>query len=231
MQSIIRPRRSIGPQPYRFHPVNLWLGSFLVTAVMLYLGISAKVVLFLVAFDTTTAVFVHANLNWTLGPLKYVVATPVFHRWHHTRPDEGGNANFGSLFSLWDVLFGTFHMPERELIMGSTSLVTRSASLGSSSSHSGIGSRARSGMKLLLHPARQRLDLPHGRRDLDVEERASALGGRLHRIARRAVRLEREWRIGEPREIDARRMRRHQFRSACDAGREPDRRRRLAPDP
>src|SRR5580704_2380567 len=100
---------------YRFHPVNLWLGSFLVTALMLYLGISAKVVLFLVAFDTTTAAFVHANLNWTLGPLKYVVATPVFHRWHHTRPDEGGNANFGSLFSLWDVLFGTFHMPAREL--------------------------------------------------------------------------------------------------------------------
>ena len=36
------------------------------------------------AFDTTTAAFVHANLNWTFGPLKYVVATPVFHRWHHT---------------------------------------------------------------------------------------------------------------------------------------------------
>jgi sterol desaturase/sphingolipid hydroxylase (fatty acid hydroxylase superfamily) len=43
---------------YRFHPVNLWLGSFLVTAVMLYLGISAKVVLSLVAFDTATAAFV-----------------------------------------------------------------------------------------------------------------------------------------------------------------------------
>jgi sterol desaturase/sphingolipid hydroxylase (fatty acid hydroxylase superfamily) len=100
---------------YRFHPVNLWLGSFLVTAVMLYLGISAKVVLFLVPFDTTTAAFVHANLNWKLGPLKYVVATPVFHRWHHTRPEEGGNANFGSLFSLWDVVFGTFHMPEHKL--------------------------------------------------------------------------------------------------------------------
>jgi sterol desaturase/sphingolipid hydroxylase (fatty acid hydroxylase superfamily) len=82
---------------------------------MLYLGVSPPVLLFLVAFDTTTAAFVHANLNWTLGPLKYVVATPVFHRWHHTRLAEGGNSNFGALFSLWDVLFGTFRMPENEL--------------------------------------------------------------------------------------------------------------------
>lgn len=100
---------------YRFHPVNLWLGPFLVTAVMLFVGISPAVLLFLVPFDTTTAAFVHANLNWTLGPLKYVVATPVFHRWHHTLPEEGGNSNFGSLFSIWDVLFGTFYMPENRL--------------------------------------------------------------------------------------------------------------------
>jgi sterol desaturase/sphingolipid hydroxylase (fatty acid hydroxylase superfamily) len=100
---------------YRFHPVNLWLGAFLVAAVMLFLGISPTVMLFLVAFDTTTAAFVHANLNWTLGPLKYVLATPVFHRWHHTALDQGGNSNFGSLLSLWDVLFGTFNMPEHAL--------------------------------------------------------------------------------------------------------------------
>jgi len=100
---------------YRFHPVNLWLGPFLVTAVMLYFGVAPAVLLFLVPFDSTTAAFVHANLNWTLGPLKYVVSTPVFHRWHHTHPEEGGNANFGSLLSIWDVLFGTFYMPENKL--------------------------------------------------------------------------------------------------------------------
>jgi len=100
---------------YRFHPVNLWLGSFLVTAVMLYLGLSPAVLLMLVPFDTTTAAFVHANLNWTLGPLKYIVATPVFHRWHHTAPDQGGERNFGSLLAIWDIAFGTFHMPTGRL--------------------------------------------------------------------------------------------------------------------
>ena len=100
---------------YRFHPVNLWLGTFLVDVSCSMLGVSPAVLLFLVPFQTTIALFVHANLNWTLGPLKYVVATPVFHRWHHTRPDEGGNSNFASMFALWDVLFGTFYMPPRAL--------------------------------------------------------------------------------------------------------------------
>ena len=95
----------------RFHPVNLWFGTFLVTAIMFFIGISPTAILFVVPFDTVTAFFVHANLNWTLGPLRYVIATPVFHRWHHTSPSEGGNANFAPLFSAWDVLFGTFYMP------------------------------------------------------------------------------------------------------------------------
>src|SRR4029077_15225451 len=86
-------------------------GTYMVDVIMLYMGVAPAVLLFLVPFQTMTALFVHANLNWTLGPLKYVLATPVFHRWHHTMPDEGGNSNFASTFAMWDLLFGTFHMP------------------------------------------------------------------------------------------------------------------------
>lgn len=100
---------------YRFHPVNSALGPFFVDVLMLYLGVSPAVLLALVPLQTTTAIFVHANLNWTLGPLKYVVATPVFHRWHHTSPQQGGDSNFASTFALWDVLFSTFYMPEGKL--------------------------------------------------------------------------------------------------------------------
>jgi sterol desaturase/sphingolipid hydroxylase (fatty acid hydroxylase superfamily) len=44
-----------------------------------------------------------------------VLATPVFHRWHHTSLEEGGNTNFAGTFPLWDILFGTFRMPENRL--------------------------------------------------------------------------------------------------------------------
>jgi sterol desaturase/sphingolipid hydroxylase (fatty acid hydroxylase superfamily) len=100
---------------YRFHPINLWLGPFLVTAIMLYAGVPPAVLLFLVPFDTATAAFVHSNLNWTFGPLRYVLASPIFHRWHHTPLEEVGNRNFGALLSLWDVVFGTFCMPQGQL--------------------------------------------------------------------------------------------------------------------
>ncbi len=62
-------------------------------------------------FAVLTSGWVHANLNWTLGPLKYIFAGPVFHRWHHAREKEEG-VNFAGTFSLWDLIFGTFYMPQ-----------------------------------------------------------------------------------------------------------------------
>jgi len=100
---------------YRFHPINICFGTYMVDVLMLYAGVPPAVLLYLVPLQTVIALFVHANLNWTLGPLRYMVATPVFHRWHHTQPDEGGNRNFAPTFAFWDVLFGTFYMPPSRL--------------------------------------------------------------------------------------------------------------------
>jgi sterol desaturase/sphingolipid hydroxylase (fatty acid hydroxylase superfamily) len=99
----------------RFHPINIFLGSVGTDVVLLLAGISPNVLVFLGPFTTAHSAFVHANLNWTLGPFKYVLAGPVFHRWHHTMADRGGNKNFASTFPVLDLLFGTFYMPKDEL--------------------------------------------------------------------------------------------------------------------
>jgi len=99
----------------RFHPVNLVLGPVAVDVCMLVAGFSPDAMVWLAPFTTFHSAFVHANLNWTLGPLKYVIATPVFHRWHHTGLEEGGNTNFAPTFPVFDILFGTFRMPEDSL--------------------------------------------------------------------------------------------------------------------
>lgn len=99
----------------RFHPINLFIGSVLVDAILLLAGVSPNVMLWLGPFTTAHSAFVHANLNWTLGPFKYVIAGPVFHRWHHTSPARGGDKNFASTFPILDVIFGTFYMPKNEL--------------------------------------------------------------------------------------------------------------------
>lgn len=96
---------------YRFHPLNLALGPWLVTTTMIFLGVSAKNIFLIAPLEVFMAYFVHANLNITLGPLRFIVATPVFHRWHHTCKSEGRASNFGANFSIWDVIFGTFYFP------------------------------------------------------------------------------------------------------------------------
>jgi len=98
----------------RFHPANIFLGSVLVDTVLILAGIAPDVLIFISPFNTASSAFVHANLNWTLGPLKYVFASPVFHRWHHVVGEASGK-NFAPTFPFIDLMFGTFYMPENKL--------------------------------------------------------------------------------------------------------------------
>jgi sterol desaturase/sphingolipid hydroxylase (fatty acid hydroxylase superfamily) len=99
----------------RFHPVNIFLGSVAADVVLLLAGISPNALVLVGPFTVAHSAFVHANLNWTLGPFRYVLAGPVFHRWHHTSADRGGDKNFASTFPIFDLMFGTFYMPKHAL--------------------------------------------------------------------------------------------------------------------
>jgi sterol desaturase/sphingolipid hydroxylase (fatty acid hydroxylase superfamily) len=96
----------------RFHPLNLALGTALVDVVALLGGIAPDIFIVVGPFNVITSCLVHANLNWTFGPLRFVFASPVFHRWHHAR--AVCDKNFAGTLALWDVMFGTFHMPAHE---------------------------------------------------------------------------------------------------------------------
>jgi sterol desaturase/sphingolipid hydroxylase (fatty acid hydroxylase superfamily) len=65
-------------------------------------------------FFTAYAIFPHANVSWEFGSLRAVLASPRFHRWHHTAAEEGRDKNFAGLLPLWDILFGTYYMPEAQ---------------------------------------------------------------------------------------------------------------------
>jgi sterol desaturase/sphingolipid hydroxylase (fatty acid hydroxylase superfamily) len=99
----------------RFHPVDLFLRGVSSDVIMLLIGISPNVLVVLGPLTIAHSAFVHANLDWTLGRFKYVIAGPVFHRWHHTAADRGGEKNFAPTFPILDVIFGTFYMPKGEL--------------------------------------------------------------------------------------------------------------------
>jgi sterol desaturase/sphingolipid hydroxylase (fatty acid hydroxylase superfamily) len=99
----------------RFHLVNDLLCFVLADVVVLLIGFSPATLLLLAPFNTAYGSMVHANLNWTFGPLRYVFASPVFHRWHHTSDRDGMDRNFASTFPFLDLLFGTFYMPPQRL--------------------------------------------------------------------------------------------------------------------
>jgi sterol desaturase/sphingolipid hydroxylase (fatty acid hydroxylase superfamily) len=95
----------------RFHPLNEVGVQLVVVAPVLACGFHAATFLVLAPFTTWYAVFLHANVPWSFGPLRTLLASPGFHRWHHTAEAEGRDTNFGGVLCVWDVLFGTFYMP------------------------------------------------------------------------------------------------------------------------
>ena len=55
--------------------------------------------------------FVHMRLPIGLGRLGRVMNSPQYHRIHHSRLPEHAGCNFAGLFSLFDVIFGTYRRP------------------------------------------------------------------------------------------------------------------------
>ncbi|WP_158742064.1 sterol desaturase family protein [Acidisphaera sp. L21] len=100
---------------FRVHPVDFMLHFLMGDSLLLLLGISPGVLVWLVPFSIGMSTLTHANLNWDFGPFRTVLASPVFHRWHHTGVDRGGERNFASTFPIIDVIFGTYYMPKGEL--------------------------------------------------------------------------------------------------------------------
>lgn len=95
----------------RVHPVNE-IGQRLAQAVpLLLLGYDPALVAAYVPLFTVYAIGLHANVTWGFGPLRYVIASPLYHRWHHTSEPEGLDRNFAGLFPWIDILFGTLYLP------------------------------------------------------------------------------------------------------------------------
>lgn len=53
--------------------------------------------------------FQHANIDYTLGPLRFALGVAEMHRWHHKRDYENAQVNFGEVLLIWDWLFRTGH--------------------------------------------------------------------------------------------------------------------------
>lgn len=53
--------------------------------------------------------FQHANIDYSLGPFRFLFGVAEMHRWHHKRDFEDAQVNFGEALLVWDWIFGTGH--------------------------------------------------------------------------------------------------------------------------
>jgi sterol desaturase/sphingolipid hydroxylase (fatty acid hydroxylase superfamily) len=96
---------------FRFHPINRFTTVMIDGAFLLLWGLPPYALVINALVRQYYGAFIHADLPWMFGPLRYVVVIPAAHRWHHAKDYRGSGANFASVFSFFDLIFGTFYVP------------------------------------------------------------------------------------------------------------------------
>jgi sterol desaturase/sphingolipid hydroxylase (fatty acid hydroxylase superfamily) len=101
----------------RAHPIDMIFTRLCGLAPLYLLGLAGRgaaegnmAAILLVLGGTIWGFFLHANINWRLGPVEHLFATPRFHHWHHTQSGPL-DRNFASMLPFLDRLFGTLYLP------------------------------------------------------------------------------------------------------------------------
>jgi lathosterol oxidase len=95
----------------RLHLVDVAVTRGLTYVPIYVLGFSETALIGYVAFVSIQATFIHANVRFNFGALRWVMATPQFHHWHHGAEPEAVDKNFAVHLPLLDRVFGTCYLP------------------------------------------------------------------------------------------------------------------------
>jgi sterol desaturase/sphingolipid hydroxylase (fatty acid hydroxylase superfamily) len=97
------------------NPVDFALRNIVVFLILGVAGFDPFAILLTVSILNVTATFAHCGGDVKGGFLNYLFVTPEVHRWHHAaRVPEGYgySCNYGVEFAFWDIVFGTYYMPQ-----------------------------------------------------------------------------------------------------------------------
>jgi sterol desaturase/sphingolipid hydroxylase (fatty acid hydroxylase superfamily) len=101
---------------HREHPLDNLYTRLVENLPLIVLGFPLPALAGFAMFRGLWAIFIHANVSLSPGPLRYLLGSPRLHHWHHELGCSG-RVNFANLSPLMDLLFGTLHdpghMPER----------------------------------------------------------------------------------------------------------------------
>jgi len=97
----------------RLHLVDAVVTRALSYVPIYILGFSETAMFVYVAWVVIQATFIHANVRWRFRAIRWLLATPSFHHWHHSAAPEAVNKNFAVHLPALDWLFGSYYLPDQ----------------------------------------------------------------------------------------------------------------------
>jgi sterol desaturase/sphingolipid hydroxylase (fatty acid hydroxylase superfamily) len=97
----------------RLHLVDVVATRAVSFVPLFVMGFSEAALLAYVVLVSFQAVFLHANLRFRSRWLRWLVATPEYHHWHHSAEAQAVHCNFAVHLPVVDLLFGTAYLPGR----------------------------------------------------------------------------------------------------------------------
>jgi lathosterol oxidase len=97
----------------RLHLVDVIVTRGLTYVPIFVVGFSEQALMGYVLIVAVQATFIHANVRWVFRRVRRLLVTPAFHHWHHGAERECVDKNFAVHTPIWDLLFGTYYLPDR----------------------------------------------------------------------------------------------------------------------
>lgn len=97
------------------HPIDFALRNVVIFFILGVIGFSPLAIVLAVPAVQVSGIFSHWGGDVKGGVLNYFLVTPEVHRWHHSATVPEGHrysVNYGVEYSFWDILFGTFYLPQ-----------------------------------------------------------------------------------------------------------------------
>ncbi len=98
---------------FRFHPGEIAFSTLLNAAVILGLGLGLATLILYKSLMVVVILLHHSNIRlpeaWDRR-LRILVVPPSMHRVHHSDITAETNSNYGTIFSFWDRLLGSFRL-------------------------------------------------------------------------------------------------------------------------
>lgn len=98
---------------HRVHPIDQIVTKAASLLPVFALGFSGPAILTFAAVYQWHSLLIHSNVNIPFGPLRWLVASPQFHHWHHGNQPEAYNTNFAGQLPFIDWIFGTLYLPRK----------------------------------------------------------------------------------------------------------------------